>query len=697
MGSFTINGKAKLRGIENVDERLVKILEYAAAHSPYDVELFSGKRSSGNHNGKAADIVLRDPNTGKEIPNLGAGGAAFEAYERFAKRARQIQQQEYPELDDSFRWGGYFSPSKSNQTGVDEMHFDVERGGAMALGSWDGGLNERGRKFVANLGAGQAYVADGDQTAVRAGVLPPQMLAELEAPIPPNREQDQDDKALHTAALALLGEAGGEGRDGMVATANIFDNRKDSPRYPNNLLDVVTQKNNKGVYQFSTFNNAGNGGNSPEERFTRDSDAYKVARSIVADVSADRIPDPLSGGTSYYAPRGMPGRKEPYWWADESKNGSVQIANQRYTLGPKTEQPATTLAAIESFAPVEKAVVPALGYAPSPPDRPSTARRTQRPKQKGPSFFDKVGGYNNFKKLERQAAPSTLKVASAVGNSILDTGQNLWNGAQKALTPQKPVNLPRPRPTRTASVNPVALPRPRPQQAPRFDFSKAVGPSRPNLQAALNTKVASLSNQPVVSPQGPRPTTTRNFDRAEQGSDVPRVRQAGTATLNPMQPLRPVQRVQPTQPTQPIQQVSQPNYLDPVAPRAPARPAGLGGRMNGLQRTVNNVRSALAPIRNVRHDIAGQIDGLKLAARRAAQQQIQQALGNRPSHMISLDRAASSGNRVGANGYIYAGSPGNFRQVGKVQGNEAKMYSRSNEKPSGYRYYDQVEKEWKRK
>ncbi|WP_299347630.1 cell wall hydrolase, partial [uncultured Maritalea sp.] len=487
-----------------------------------------------------------------------------------------------------------------------------------------------------------------------------------------NREQGLNDDVLHTAALTLLGEAAGEGRKGQEAVGHVINNRVASSRYPNDPKSVMLQ--NK---QFSTWNK-GAGGNNPDKRFKRTDPAYLAARATAADVLSGRTKDPTNGGLAYFA------GKDPYWLNAENKNGTKQIGNHTFLLG-KGEQPQTALAAIESLSPTEKAVVPSLGYAPSPPDRPTTARRPEQPKQKAPSFFAKVGGYNNFKKLERQAAPSALKVASAVGNSILDTGQNLWGGAQKALTPQKPVNLPRPRPTRTASVNPVALPRPRPQQDPRFDFSSMGNQSSPALQMALDMKVASLNNPIPSQPKIATPRSTRNFDRAEAGFNVPYTRQVGKATINPIDPI------------QPIQQVSQPNYLDPIAPTPPQRPAGLGGQMNGLQRTVNNVRSALAPIRNVRHDIAGQIDGLRLAARRAAQQQIQQALGNRPSHMMGLDRAASSGNVVHSNGYIYAGSPGNFRQVGKVQGNEAKMYSTSNEKPKGYRYYDQVEKEWKRK
>ncbi|MCZ4270876.1 cell wall hydrolase [Maritalea porphyrae] len=599
----------------------------------------SGKRRTGSHRhdeGKAGDFHIFGPD-GQQVK--GDDLAPIIQY----WSAKKI--------------GGVGAEMKGGGIHLDE-HATPPKGGGMF---WDY-QNQGGRLTPKQR---EAYLAG------KEGQLPA-LVERKPPPFVPNREQGLNDDVLHTAALTLLGEAAGEGRKGQEAVGHVINNRVASSRYPNDPKSVMLQ--NK---QFSTWNK-GAGGNNPDKRFKRTDPAYLAARATAADVLSGRTKDPTNGGLAYFA------GKDPYWLSAENKNGTKKIGNHTFLLG-KGEQPTTALAAIESLSPTAKAVVPALGYSPSPPDRPSTARRTTRSKQKGPSFFDKVGGYNNFKKLERQAAPSTLKVASAVGNSILDTGQNLWGGAQKALTPQKPVNLPRPRPTRTASVNPVALPRPRPQQDPRFDFSSMGNQSSPALQMALDMKVASLNNPIPSQPKIATPRSTRNFDRAEAGFNVPYTRQVGKATINPIDPI------------QPIQQVSQPNYLDPVAPRAPARPAGLGGQMNGLQRTVNNVRGALAPIRNVRHDIAGQIDGLKLAARRAAQQQIQQALGNRPSHMMGLDRAASSGNVVHSNGYIYAGSPGNFRQVGKVQGNDAKMYSTSNEKPKGYRYYDQIEKEWKHK
>jgi len=189
MGSFVINGNADKRGANNVDPRLIDIMRAASASSPYDVELFSGKRNSGegsmHDHGRAIDLVLLDPQTGEKIPNLGAGGKAFKAYENFAKTAREVQQNAYPELNNDFRWGGYFGPSKLNPTAADLMHFDTKKGGAMSQGSWDGGLNESGKKRISNLREGQTYSSTGRVK----GTLPELLRTGSVSPTPPIRPQ----------------------------------------------------------------------------------------------------------------------------------------------------------------------------------------------------------------------------------------------------------------------------------------------------------------------------------------------------------------------------------------------------------------------------------------------------------------------------------------------------------------------------
>ncbi len=150
------------RGGVSVDPKLEDILTTAAEASGLDVTFFSGVsgRSSGTKNhpgGHAIDIELSDSATGQTYSSY-AGGAfsrgvswkqSFPVYEQFAQTARIIQEQKYPELNDTFAWGGYWYAGSGNKSGPDMMHFQVTPGaGRMTTlragigGSWQDGASE---------------------------------------------------------------------------------------------------------------------------------------------------------------------------------------------------------------------------------------------------------------------------------------------------------------------------------------------------------------------------------------------------------------------------------------------------------------------------------------------------------------------------------------------------------------------------
>jgi len=227
MGSFRTGGN-----YADADPRLVSVIEAAAAQSPYDVIMFSGARSGGgssqHDHAKAVDIVLIDPSTGQRIPNLGAGGEAFQIYEQFAQLARQVQQEVAPQLNDTFRWGGYFGPSSLNPTGADLMHFDLGSSSNMRFGSWEGGLNAEGQQFVANLGAGQVYSdvgrtnADGTMTyanlfgrAPLTGPAPGTTTAGLGGQMMNYAPGGAPPQPITGAAAAAEGMASGGGGEGL--------------------------------------------------------------------------------------------------------------------------------------------------------------------------------------------------------------------------------------------------------------------------------------------------------------------------------------------------------------------------------------------------------------------------------------------------------------------------------------------------
>lgn len=131
-------------GSVTLDPRLLDIVKTAASAYGLDVQAFSGVqgRSTGTKNhpgGWAIDVKLVDPSTGKVLPNY-QNAKSFKAYEQFAQTARIVQQQKYPELGKTFRWGGYFAGGPNP---MDLMHFDINPhlNGAMGGGSWDGGAS----------------------------------------------------------------------------------------------------------------------------------------------------------------------------------------------------------------------------------------------------------------------------------------------------------------------------------------------------------------------------------------------------------------------------------------------------------------------------------------------------------------------------------------------------------------------------
>lgn len=156
-------------GRTRLDPRLLDIMHTAASSYGLDVQAFSGVagRSTGTTNhpgGYAIDIKLVDPSTGKVLPDY-QNASSFPAYEKFAQTARVIQQQKYPELDNTFRWGGYFAGGPNPE---DLMHFDINPtlNGAMGAGSWNTGLSPTYAKTWGITGANPGLATPAGQQLV---------------------------------------------------------------------------------------------------------------------------------------------------------------------------------------------------------------------------------------------------------------------------------------------------------------------------------------------------------------------------------------------------------------------------------------------------------------------------------------------------------------------------------------------------
>lgn len=104
----------------------------------------------------------------------------------------------------------------------------------------------------------------------------------------------------------VLGEAAGEGEQGMAAVAHVVVNRTEDKRWGGSISKVALEDK-----QFSAWNK-GEGGNNPD-KWQPGTEAWRRAESVVDAVLAGRHVDPTNGAVNYYAPKGMDGGIAPSW------------------------------------------------------------------------------------------------------------------------------------------------------------------------------------------------------------------------------------------------------------------------------------------------------------------------------------------------------------------------------------------------
>jgi spore germination cell wall hydrolase CwlJ-like protein len=119
---------------------------------------------------------------------------------------------------------------------------------------------------------------------------------------------DLNQKDVDLVAAILIAEAGGEGREGMIAVMNVINNRATNNK---SYRDVVLAP-----YQFSCVNDYTTKRKPPAyqslDRFIDSQKNYVhfiMATSIVRGVMLGEIPDNTFGATHYYNPR----KVTPYW------------------------------------------------------------------------------------------------------------------------------------------------------------------------------------------------------------------------------------------------------------------------------------------------------------------------------------------------------------------------------------------------
>lgn len=138
----------KSANIDKVDPRLVDAAKRAAEPFGYNVRVSphggrnARSRETPNHpGGWALDFILSDPVTGEDLDHFRNPGT-FRQYEQYAQAIKGIVDQDYPDLSNVIRYGGYFG-----DVAFDQMHVDITPGAgqAMANGSWEYGLGRNSR------------------------------------------------------------------------------------------------------------------------------------------------------------------------------------------------------------------------------------------------------------------------------------------------------------------------------------------------------------------------------------------------------------------------------------------------------------------------------------------------------------------------------------------------------------------------
>lgn len=132
------------------------------------------------------------------------------------------------------------------------------------------------------------------------------------------------DAQRDTLIRTVLGEARGEGLDGMAAVAQVIQNRANSGQYPSDPSEVALQP-----YQFSTWN-SGEGGNNPQQ-FSPNSNAYQQAAQVIDSVFSGQVPDRTNGALFYHTPQ-----VSPNWANSVNRYGTTQLGNHIFYNGRPT-------------------------------------------------------------------------------------------------------------------------------------------------------------------------------------------------------------------------------------------------------------------------------------------------------------------------------------------------------------------------
>lgn len=170
-------------------------------------------------------------------------------------------------------------------------------------------------------------------TAPSEGDAPKDQPPAPTTPMVPISTTPEDRDAM---VRTIIGEAAGEGPEGMAAVALVIRNRMADNRYPDTAGAVVLQPG-----QFSAWNTDGSG-NELVHQYGPGSQVYDRAALIADMVMGGQVTDFTKGAVNYYSPEGMralvaQGYQDnliPGWLANanaERSGPAVQVGNQVFT------------------------------------------------------------------------------------------------------------------------------------------------------------------------------------------------------------------------------------------------------------------------------------------------------------------------------------------------------------------------------
>lgn len=178
---------------------LIRMARAASAQTGQRLTITSGiePRAAGSLQhpaGLAIDLRAYSPVTGAGLANY-QSPETFSAYEEVAQAMRAAQQANFPQYDDTFRWGGYFSGGPQTYGALDLMHFDVNnpRGYGMAGGSFETGLTPQMRETwgisapTVNTPAGPIAVAAAPAPAPAPAPSPAPVSVPVQTTVPPEQ------------------------------------------------------------------------------------------------------------------------------------------------------------------------------------------------------------------------------------------------------------------------------------------------------------------------------------------------------------------------------------------------------------------------------------------------------------------------------------------------------------------------------